>query len=315
MTRVVLFGGSGFVGSNLLRYIDIEMLAPSEFDADLTRIESLLPVIEPGDIVVNAAGYANATDRSKKGRALFQQVNVDGLANLAKACAEKNVAQLVHLSSVAAMGRWNGQGITEDMMRPVKSPYAASKLEGERLLCEFQDRLPITILRPTSVFGEGRGLARSLCSFVERGIIPLPRGGRATIPFTYIGNVARAVELSLGNPECLGRKFIIGDERSYPLREVVLALAKAMGRRPRIISVPTPIWWAAALGIEIVARVGNKPPLLDRGRLDTMTCSVSYSIAAFQKATGYTPPFGLQEACERIAAWYLGQRTDGERAL
>ena len=315
--RIVLFGRLGFVGSNLLKYLDDpDIVAPSEFDADLTATESLRPVIQPGDVVINAAGYANATDRTARGRALFQAVNVGGLANLAQVCAEAGAAQLVHISSVAAMGRWHAlrpfdklraqdDGITEDTMRPVTSPYAASKLEGERLLAGFSDRLGITVLRPTSVFGEGRGLAKTLCSFVRRGVVPLPGGGTASIPFTYVGNVAHAVRLTLGNQRCFGRTFIVGDEESYPLREIVLALSKGMGKRVRIVWAPRALWYAAAIGFEAWARLRGSPPLLDRGRLDTMTDCVSYSIAAFREATGYAPPFSLDEAAGRIAAWYL----------
>ena len=304
--RIVLFGRLGFVGSNLLRYLDDpDIVAPSEFDADLTATESLRPVIQPGDVVINAAGYANATDRTARGRALFQAVNVDGLANLAQVCAEAGAAQLVHISSVAAIGRQRGEGITEDMMRPVTSPYAASKLEGERRLAGFSDGLRITVLRPTSVFGEGRGLAKTLCSFVRRGVVPLPGGGTASIPFTYVGNVAHAVRLTLGNQRCFGRTFIVGDEESYPLREIVLALSKGMGKRVRIVWAPRALWYAAAIGFEAWARLRGSPPLLDRGRLDTMTDCVSYSIAAFREATGYAPPFSLDEAAGRIAAWYL----------
>jgi len=305
--KLVLFGGSGFVGSNLLKHLKNDVVAPSEFEADLTKIDSLRAVIGRGDVVINAAGYANATDRTAKGRELFRSVNVEGLRNLAEACAQEGAAQLVHISSVAAMGRWQGEGISEDMMRPVDSPYAASKLEGEKLLGQFADTIPITILRPTSVFGEGRGLAATLCSLVRKGVVPLPRGGRARIPFTYVGNVAYAVSLAVGNERCFGRTFIIGDETSYPLRDVVSALAKGMGMRARIVAVPYPIWYAAAVGFEIMARLRGTAPLLDRGRLDTMTLSVSYSIEPFRQATGYAPPFGIEEAAERIAAWYLGR--------
>ena len=304
-TRVVVIGGSGFVGSNLIRYLEIpDMAAPSEDEADLTVPESLRRVLSSGDIVINAAGYANATDRTEKGKALFQIVNVDGVRYLAEACVEAGVAQLVHISSVAAMGRWRGESITEDMMKPVTSPYAASKLAGERVLAEFADRFPITILRPTSVFGEGRGLAATLCSIISMGVVPLPDGGKARIPFTYIGNVAHAVKLAIRNERCFGRTFIVGDAESYPLREIVLALADAMKIKAKIISVPRVCAYTAVRCLETLARIRGSAPLLDRGRLETMTNSVSYSIAAFQAATGYEPPYSLKDAAGRMASWY-----------
>lgn len=305
--RIVLFGGNGFVGSNLRRCLGYPLVAPSEDDADLTNYDSLCQVLLPGDIIINAAGYANATDTTDRGKLLLQAVNVDGVENLARAAVEKAAAQLIHISSVAAMGRQRGEGITEDTMIPVTSPYAASKLAGEQVLSRFADKLPITILRPTSVFGEGRGLARTLCGVVSHGIIPLPGGGKAKIPFTYIDNVARGVELTLGNENCFGRTFIVGDLQSYPLLDIVRELADAMHVKPRIISVPCTIAQAGVNALELIAKARGSSPMLDSGRLETLTSSVSYSVQALQAATGYQPPYSLRQAIERIAAWYVGK--------
>lgn len=304
--RVVLFGESGFVGSNLLKHMRLpNIVAPSLDEADLTAPESLGEILRRDDIVINAAGYANATDTTARGRALFEAVNVQGVRNLAEACRAAGARQLVHISSVAAMGRWHGEGITEDMLKPPSTPYADSKLAGERILAEYRDDVPITILRPTSVFGEGRGLARTLCRVVSKGLAPLPEGGRAKIPFTYIGNIARTVELSLGNSRCFGRTFIVGDEESYPLREVVAQLAEFMGIRIRILAVPAVIARAAVAACESISSLTGRTPVLDRGRLDTLTHSVSYSIAAFKEATRYVPPYNLKESARRIVNWYM----------
>lgn len=306
--RVVLFGSEGFVGSNILKWIkEPDVVAPSLVDVDFTNLDSLQGMLRPADIVVNAAGYANATDTTERGKALFQSVNVDGLRNLAKICADAKVGQLIHISSVAAMGRWSQEHVTEEMSVCTESPYAASKLIGEQLLAEYTDCFPITILRPTSVFGEGRGLAAMLCRLVGKGIIPLPGGGKSRIPFTYIGNIVHAVKLSIGNPNCFGGTFIVGDEDSYALRDVVLALAHGMGVKVKILAVPCPLAYATARLSEMVANLRGSTPVLDRGRLQTMTNSVSYSITKFQESTGYQPLYPLQQAAKRIATWYMEQ--------
>ncbi len=303
--RIVLFGGCGFIGSNLLKHWNLDnIFAPTLDEADLTKPDSLRQVLSPGDIVVNAAGYAEATDTSSRGLALFRALNVDGVRNLAEACRSVGVAQLVHVSSVAAMGRWHASNVTEDMMRPVRSPYARSKLEGELILEGFRELFPVTIVRPTSVFGEGRGLAAALCKFVALGVVPLPDGGSARIPFTYVGNVASAIKLALGNPNCFGRTFIIGDKDSYPLKTVICELARAMNVKVRILPIPTCAAMISAWLLEQVARWRGSRPLVDRSRIETMTHSVSYSIEAIRSATGYEPPYSLEEAAERIAAWY-----------
>jgi nucleoside-diphosphate-sugar epimerase len=303
-SRYVLLGSIGFVGSNLLQRLSVPLVAPSLEEADLTDLDSLRRTFRAGDIIINAAGYANATDQTEKGRQLCQAINVDGVRKLAQAAAEAGAAHLVHISSVAAMGRWYQEGVTEEMLTPPTTIYAQSKLDGEQILADFHTRLPLTIIRPTSVFGEGRGLAHTLCKVVARGLVPLPGGGAARIPFTYIGNIAHAIESCLGQPACFGRTFIVGDADSYPLRTVVLALAGAMGQQVTIVPVPVGL---ATLGVRLLERraaARGVAPLLDQGRLETLTRSLSYSIAAFQTATGYQPPFTLAQAAERIVTWF-----------
>lgn len=306
--RVVLIGGNGFVGSNIRRLLGDGAVAPPEDAVNLTDPDSLRAALQPGDVIINAAGYANATDTTERGRRLLRAVNVDGVGNLARAAADVNAAQLIHISSVAAMGRQHAENITEDMMEPVASPYAQSKLAGEQILAGYFDRLPITILRPTSVFGPGRGLAAVLCKAVSKGTVPLPGGGDARIPFTYIDNVARGVALTVGNARCYGRTFIVGDPESYSVRDIVLALARAMGIKPRIVAVPCGVARVGAMACELLAKMRGSSPLLDRGRLETLTCSVSYSIAALRAATGYEPLYDLNEAAERIVSWYAADR-------
>lgn len=312
--RIVLFGSSGFVGSHIAAALsDCELVTPEWPAVDITRPDSLRGIIKPGDIVINAAGYANSTDVTPRGRTLFRAVNVEGLRNLAEAAAEGGTAQFVHISSVAAMGRLEGINISEDACGPITSPYAESKRDGERLLAEFSGRMPITVLRPTSVFGEGRGLVVTLCGFIRRRLVPLPSGGNALIPFTYIGNVVHGVRLALANPACFDRTFIVGDTASYPLRDIVMHLARALRLEVRIVPVPRAAALAAAIMFEGLAAITRTPPVLDRFRLDTLTRSVSYSIRAFQEAVGYDQPYSFSTSMEAIAEWYRLQQAPARR--
>jgi UDP-glucose 4-epimerase len=314
MRRVVVLGARGFIGSAvtsaLARHSRLELVPVSRRHgnghavADLTSPESLRAVIAPGDIVVNCAGYANATDATTAGKRRFQEVNVDGVAALAEACALRNACQLVHLSSVAAMGPWAVKGVDEQMLLAPRSPYAVSKLESERVLERFRERLFVTILRPTSIFGEGRGLARALCRLSSLPLVPLPAAGSAAVPFCYVGNLVHGLMLTLGNVSCSGQVFIVGDERSYTLREVVVAFARALGRRPVLLPVPAAAAIVAASLAEKRAARRDSIPFIDRQRVGSLTRSVSYSIEKFRAATGYHPAYDLTRAAERIAGWY-----------
>lgn len=303
--RIVITGAGGFVGFAMTRALtgsDLAVYPLHRSELDLTDIAAVRAALRPGDVVVNAAGYAEAADHTPEGALRFQRSNVEAVESLAGAAAERGVAQLIHISSVAAMGSWTGEGISEQHSRQPTTPYARSKRQAEVILDDYRDRIPVTILRPTSVFGEGRPLAAALCGVASRSIIPLPGGGKAKIPFSYIGNLAEAVRLTIGNERCLGRIFIVGDERSYPLREILATLAAALGNRPRFVPVPARAARAAVRLLDTLRPASGTP--LGGGRIETLTTSVEYSIEAFQSATGYVPSFSLADAAARIADWY-----------
>ena len=314
MTRVVVVGANGFIGSAIASevaekpelHIVRAVREPSAGEelADLTRPHTLETLICPGDVVVNCAGYANAIDSTESGKRRLDEVNVRGVEALARACASNGARQLVHLSSVAAMGPWSGEGIDEDDLRPPASPYGASKLRAEQTLQAFGNSLAVTILRPTSIFGEGRGLARSLCRLVSLPVVPLPGGGSASIPFCYVKNVSDAVFLSLGNPNCFGKTFIVGDERSYSLREVVEEFARALGKDPFLLPIPSTLVRAAVALESKLASARDRIPALGEERFASLMRSVSYSIDRFRRATGYQPRYDLAAAARRIAHWY-----------
>jgi NADH dehydrogenase len=307
MSRVVLFGGNGFIGSAVRDGID-GIVAPTRSEVDLADATAVRRFLRSGDVIINAAGYARATDRSAAGDERFRRENVRSVEVLADEAARARAAQLIHLSSVAAMGHREGTVLTEEMVATPKSPYAVSKRDAEVVLARRADDVAITVLRPTSVFGEGRPLAVALCRIAELPLVPLPSGGTTLVPFTYVENVVAAVRLSIGCDACHGETFIVGDERSYPVREIVEGLGRGMGRsRLRVLPVPA---WSLRLAAAAERRVRGAgcAPLLDPTRIETLTRSISYSVGAFQRATGYRPPIGLDEGTRRIGAWYVRHR-------
>ena len=313
MTRIVVAGAAGFMGSALVNELPGSVVSLKRSDVDLTDTEALTALLKPRDTIINAAGYADATDRSREGLERFQRSNVDAVRSIAEAAVKVGADHLIHISSVAAMGHVAGRGISEDHQLPARTDYAASKARAELVLRQFGGQLPITMLRPTSVFGEGRPLAAALCRVAARPLIPLPAGGRGLIPFTYIGNVVEAVRLTIGNERCIGKTFIVGDERSYTLREIMRAMADALDNAPRFVSIPTPAARLSVRSLEWVAQLMNRRAPIDRTRLETLTRSVEYSIVPFQRATGYVPPISLANAAARLAASHVNRESAGRR--
>lgn len=303
--RVVLFGGAGFIGTALRGGLGRDVVAPTRAEVDLASGEAVASYLQRGDIVINAAGYAAATDTSRSGLRRLRRDNVEAVRMLGRAAAAAGVDHVIHLSSVAAMGHRTGRMIREDDLLPPRTPYGQSKRDGEVALLAEAGAVPVTIVRPTSIFGEGRGLAALLCRLSDLPVIPVVGGGSALVPFSYVGNLVAAVDLLVEQPTAGGRTFIVGDAESYPLRRIVTTLARALGRgRAPVVPVPTLAVRSLGRVETALSRRMGRLPLLDPVRIETLTSSVSYSTAAFVEATGFEPPYPLETALERIATWY-----------
>lgn len=309
MGRIVIFGGSGFIGTALRGGLGQDVVSPSRSDVDLTSYQAVASYLYRGDIVINAAGYAAATDTSVAGLRRLQRDNVEAVQVLGRGAAAAGVDRIIHLSSVAAMGHRTGHLIREHELLPPRTPYGQSKRDGEAALLAEAGGVPVTILRPTSIFGEGRGLAALLCRLAYLPVIPVVGGGSALVPFCYVGNLVAAVGHLVDHPTTGTATFIVGDAGSYPLRRIVTTLARALGRADAPV-VPIPTLAVRAMGrVETtLSRRLGRLPLLDPVRIDTLTNSISYSTEAFVSATGFKPPYPLETGLERIATWYQDAR-------
>ena len=312
--RVVLFGGSGFIGTALRGGLHGDVVAPSRSEVDLASAQAVASSLRQGDIVVNAAGYAAATDRSAVGLGRLRRDNVEAVRALARGAAAADVDRIIHISSVAAMGHKTGHMIREPALLPPRTPYGQSKRDGEVALLAEAGKVPVTIIRPTSIFGEGRGLAALLCRLSDLPVVPVVGRGSALVPFSYVGNLVAAIDHLIDHPVPGGGTFIVGDATSYPLLRIVRTLARALGR-PHAPVVPVPTLAVRSLGrVETaVSRRLGRLPLLDPARIETLTSSISYSTEAFVGATGFEPPYPLETALERIARWYRDARLAAPR--
>ena len=277
------------------------MVAPARSEVYLAALPTITEFLLPGDLVINAAGYAESAARTPDDVARLESENVTSVANLVEAAATVGIGRLIHISSVAAMGRLTGAGLDEESAGPISRPMRSSKQRAEVLIEPLRARVPVTVLRPTSVFGEGRGLTKALCRVCLMPVVPLPGGGRALVPLTYVGNVVEAVAIAADSADPLNDTYIVGDDGSYPLKQIVATLGHHLGSNPRVTPVPS---WAVSALVAASRAVGARRVALDDGRLATLTTSVSYSIRRFREATGYRPIHTIDDGLRTVARWY-----------
>ena len=275
--RVFVTGGTGLLGSHLaveLRENGHEVVALYRKGADTTLLAKLGCSLVEGDVrdeaelllggmsgcthVVHGAALVYAGRNWPKVRA----VNVDGTRNVLRAAVRAGVGHAVHLSSVAVYGTVEGpvdETCPTDSDLPPDDLYARSKREAEEVArgIERKRGLPVTVLRPSAVYGErDRLMAPALARIVRLPLVPLFGPGDNTLPVVYAGNVASAIRLALAAGRG-GETFDIGLDRPLTQRALFEMLAKGMGRKARFVQLPASL---VRLGARLASRLGVSVP-------------------------------------------------------
>ena len=124
------------------------------------------------------------------------------------------------------------------------------------------------------------------------------------MPFTHVDNICAAIAWSIAQPATYGKTFVVGDVHSYSLRFLIEHLRQEMHVRGMTMPISTGVFRTAIRSANGLCAAFGRGPLLDLGKLLTLTTSVEYDISAFIEATGYTPPVSVETGLADIAAWY-----------
>ncbi|HEX9933538.1 MAG TPA: NAD-dependent epimerase/dehydratase family protein, partial [Allosphingosinicella sp.] len=202
---IAVTGGTGFVGSHLLRIavaagFEIRALTrgwkPPEEGIDwvegaLDRPDCLIKLCTGADAVVHIAGAINAENRAG-----FERVNVAGTAAMIDATRRARVRRFVHVSSLAAR-------------EPKLSDYGWSKAKSERLVAA--SGLDWTIVRPPAVYGPGDRETLQLFKMARRGFVALPPRGRFSV--IHVEDLCRLLLALVDEPETIGETYEPDDGR------------------------------------------------------------------------------------------------------
>jgi nucleoside-diphosphate-sugar epimerase len=318
--RVLVTGGTGFVGSHLVAALlerghsalclvrDVEkakrVLGEGRVElarGDLRDAEALRGVCADVDAVAHLAGLIAARSRDE-----FFQVNAEGTRALGEAAvaAGNRMRRFVLVSSLTAAGpRARGAQLTADGAGPV-SNYGHSKRAGEDALRRLG--LEWTILRPPAVYGPRDLEFLRLFRMARFGLAPVFGDGAQELSLVYVADLAEAIAtcLEVGAP---GEVLYPAHEEVTTARELALAIctAAAPERTPHLVRVPTSALGPILALTGFAARVSGRATLLSSDkRAELLAEAWTCSPAPLTARTGWRARTPLRDGLLRTANWY-----------
>ena len=324
--RVLVTGACGFVGKVVCRRLIESGYIPraglrdakqwpalqaathglTEFAVlgDLGANPDLRPAFANVSAVVHlAARVHQARDDAADPMTEYRRTNVDGTREIALAAAEQGIRRMIFVSTVKVNGESTcGNGFTEDDPPNPEDWYSISKWEAEEVLRSTGARtgLEVVIVRPPLIYGpEVRAnfyaLVKFAHQFAHRGIpIPLPdTNNRRSL--LGVENLADFLVRCIGHPKAANQTFMVSDGEDVSTRELIVLLARALGRPARFLPAP-------ALALRMAAKLAGKEPALNR-----LLGSLAVDSGKARQTLGWTPPATLDEGLAATAHWYLNR--------
>lgn len=255
--RVLVTGGAGFIGSNLVQALSAERTGVVD-DLSSGKRDNLMPdvwfrqmdILDPGlpgafvefapDVVVHLAAQPSVAE-SLRDPARDWAVNVEGTRAVASAAATSGARLMLSASSAAVYGDPVELPLLETAQKAPMSPYGRSKQAAESVIAEVLagTRTDFASLRFANVYGprqdaqgEG-GVVAVFCASLAAGVPPVIHGsGEQTRDFIFVGDIVGAILAALAHE---GARLCEGDG-SGPAYNISTGSATSINQLARLIA-------------------------------------------------------------------------------
>ena len=323
--KVLVTGATGFIGSHVARRLmsdrravvralvrtpskakELAKLGVEVVQGDLADFDSLARAAQGCSVVIHAAAQVSSVPSRKT----FEQSNVAGTENLVRATALAKASRFVHLSSIAVFGlATSGEVTDQSPRRHSGDAYCDTKLDGEEVVLRYsrESRLPITILRPSAVYGPGSTHWSIIpLKRIKKGRMFLVQGGKGLLNYVYIDNLVDAILLALEDERSVGEAFIVNDGATAWC-EFFGAYARMLGAAdgtPGIASVPL---WVARLWVHyrnFLAVLRGETTRVPPNALGFLMSSAMYRQTRIEEKLGHRSRINLKEGLQRTERWF-----------
>lgn len=317
MKKLLITGGSGFIGSNFILYwmkkypedsiLNLDKLTYAGNPENLTQLEhnpqytfmhgdicdknTVMNAMKDVDIVVHFAAESHV-DRSIQDAAPFIKTNVEGTYVLLEAALKNKVSRFHHISTDEVFGQLplkSEEKFNDTTAYDPRSPYSASKAASDHLVRAYYHtyQLPITISNCSNNFGPymfpEKLIPLAITNLIEGKKVPVYGDGLYVRDWLYVEDHCRAVDMIL-QKGTRGKTYLVGGlTEDIPNIEIIKKIIKIMGKSE-----------------EMIEYVKDRPGHDRRYAVDWST---------IHKELGWEPAQDFDTALEKTIQWYKDNET------
>ncbi len=296
MKKVLITGGNGFLGANLVRMLcqqnyQINILVRQR--ADLKALEGCQLNIIPGNITeekdvfraVKGCHYvihaASITDQSGIAFEKYEVINVTATKHIVHACLQHKVEKLIYVSTANTIGPGDfynpGTELNGFSYFKANSGYINTKYLAQQFVLEhvLHNKLPAVVVNPTFMIGpyDSKPSSGKIILYgLNRKILFYPPGGKN---FVHIEDVCRGIinAIEIGKTgECY---LLAGENLSY--KDFFSALNEISSQRPLMIKIPRFVLKTSARFSSLIGMLNHKPRQLNPSSAYMLCCYNYYT--------------------------------------
>lgn len=321
---LLITGGAGFIGSNVLRYlwqrfpnthfyvldlltyagdiknIDEEVHKDSRFTfwyGDVRNSRLVDKLVSQVEAIIHFAAETHVA-RSIYDDVKFFETDVLGTQTLANAVLrhKDTVKRFIHISTSEVYGTALTEPMAEDHPLNPQSPYAAAKAGADRLVYSYiiTHKIPAVIVRPFNIFGPHQHLEKLIPRFITSALLGEPMTvhgtGESKRDFNYVTNVAEALEMILLAPadQVEGEVFNLGTGEPRSILDIA-AIIKQMIPSASQEQQFNPY----------TVNIGDRPGQVFKHVADT---------SKVKNRLGWQPKVNFEEGLKKTVEWYVANQ-------
>lgn len=307
MTKVLVTGGAGFIGSVVVKQLlnagyevacfDLRAQVarnspPREvevFQGDILSLDDLVAAAKGCQYVIHLAAMLGVK-RTQTERLQCLDINIGGIRNTLEASVRAEVKRIIFSSSSEVYGQQERLPISEENPLYPKSPYAISKIAGEQYVVGYKQcyGLDYSVVRFFNVYGEGQVAEFVMPRFIRSVLCNQPPviygNGEQIRAFCHVEDIGRGVVLALANQDAASEILNIGnDKEPISVKDLAYKIARLAQKdvKPKFVPIEDS-------DRERTAEVWQRVPDISKAR----------------RLLGYEPTISLTEGILKIMEHY-----------